>query len=142
MALSGNLNIINYEDTGNILTSSFTVPVDVGEDDPYYAQRGTTVERYTSESLAVSSSYNNAYVKIKASNVWVGMEPTLDTGSFHVAITYRVYGSQASRSADISNYLEQHCIETTWDNDVDSNIFTKSYATLKYELGANTLTDV
>ena len=66
MALSGNLNIINYEDTGNILTSSFTVPVDVGEDDPYYAQRGTTVERYTSESLAVSSSYNNAYVKITA----------------------------------------------------------------------------
>jgi len=142
MALSGNLNIINYEDTGNILTSSFTVPVDVGEDDQYYAQRGTTIERYTSESLAVSSSYNNAYVKIKASNLWVSMEEGFETGSFHLDVTYRIYGSQASRSADINNYLKEHCIGTSWDTDVDSNTFTKSYATLKHELGADTLTDV
>ena len=142
MALSGNLNIINYEDTGNILTSSFTVPMDVGEDDQYYAQRGTTVERYTSESIAVSSSYDNAYVKIKANNVWCNMVEGTQTGSFHLDITYRVYGSQASRSANINNYLDQQTIDTSWDPDVDGNVFTKGYAVLKYELGADTLTDV
>ena len=69
-------------------------------------------------------------------------EDGYETGSFHLDVTYRVYGSQASRSADINNYFDQRTIDTSWDPDVDSNIFSKSYAVLKYELGADTLTDV
>jgi len=142
MALSGSLNIISTQETGNILTRSFTVPADVSEDDPYYAQKGTTVEGYYTESIIVSSSYTNSYVKLRQANMWVNMEEGTDTGSFNLECQYRVYGSEVSKSADLNNYLLERTINTTWDIDTDSNIFTKSYSTLKNELGADTLTDV
>ena len=142
MALSGSLNIISTQQTGNVLTRSFAVPMDVGEDDQYYDQRGTEVEAYYSESIIVSASYDNSYVKIKSSNVYVNMEEGTDTGSFHLDCTYRIYGSEASRSADLNNYLEEHTIVTSWDPDVDSDVFSKSYSRLKLELGVDTLTDV
>ena len=142
MALSGSLNIISTQQTGNVLTRSFTVPMDVGEDDIYYDQRGTEVEAYYSESIIVSASYDNSYVKLRQANMWVNMEEGTDTGSFNLECQFRVYGSEASKSADLNNYLVEKTIDTTWDVDTDSNIFTKSYSTLKLELGADTLIDV
>ena len=142
MALSGSLNIVNYELSGNIITSSFTVPMDVHPSSSYYDQRGQTVEEYVSESVAVSSSYNNAYVKIKANNIWINTEEGTDTGSMNLESTYRIYGSKASRSADLNNHLLESAINITWDPDLDSNVFSKSYSQIKNELGADTLTDV
>jgi hypothetical protein len=143
MALKGNLNFISTQLTGNIVTSSVSVPTDLNPDDQYYEQRGTTVTEYHSESIIVSESMDDAYVKIKNMNLWVNTTSGSDgVGDMMVESDYMVYGSEASRSADISNYVDMKGINLTWDSDLDSDIFSKVYAQLKDELGADTLQDV
>jgi len=142
MALSGSLNIINWEKGENIVSHSFTVPTNIPETDPYYDQRGETITQYVTESIVVSSSYDNVYVKIKANNIWVNTEEGTDTGSMNLESTYRIYGSEASRSEDLNNHLLESAVDTPWDPDIDSNIFSIAYASIKNELGTDTLTDV
>jgi len=143
MALKGNLNFISTQLTGNIVTSSVSVPADLNSGDQYYEQRGTTVTEYHSESRIVSESMDDAYIKIKNMNLWVNTTSGSDgLGDMMVESDYMVYGSEASRSADITNYVEMKGINLTWDSDLDSNIFSKVYAQLKDELGADTLQDV
>jgi hypothetical protein len=143
MALSGSLNFITSTYTGNVISTSVSIPANIEEGSQHYEHRGTTISIPISESAIVSESMDNAYLKIKNMNLWVNTTSGSDSvGKMTVTANYLVYGNQTSRSADIENYIDMKGIEIGWDPEVDSLCFSKVYAQLKDELGSNTLQDV
>lgn len=119
------------------VTHSITYPADIAEDDPNYELRGTTVEEYDIEKEFDTTDHEGAYALIFSGNHYRGLG-----GSHHFNYEYRVYGSEASRSVSIDNYLEAKMVGgISWDFDNFNDAYTTAYSDLKQRPGFELMED-
>jgi len=137
MALTGSLNLYTAVDTGLSESVTLTYPSDLPSNHPNYDKRGTTETLKVPEVRVDTASYDDVYINIHDANI------SLITGQHELHSTYRIYGSEASKSLDKENYLFQG--ETSvgiWDWDNDTNPYSKAYTHLKTQGGWENLTDI
>ena len=139
MALSGNITLLEYSGSGKYQTVTINVPADAPSGSEFYEHRGQSVTQSTEIDIITSSSLP-CYIKITSIQIW---PPRIDSEStVYIEPTYRVYGSEASRSADVSNYLWVSSTSTEWDADVDTDPYQTSYNSIKAAYSDDSLSNV
>ena len=139
MALTGSLTTIEATGTGNYETITIDIPADVPATDPNYEHRGSSVTESVEIVNETSSSLEGVYIKITSMQIW---PPRIATDpKVYIEPTYRVYGSQASRSADVENYIRQTYETVEWDPANDTDPYQVSYDLIKSMYPNDTLTD-
>tara|TARA_Y100000592_G_scaffold50790_1_gene80275 strand:+ start:428 stop:850 length:423 start_codon:yes stop_codon:yes gene_type:complete len=139
MALTGSLTTIEATGTGNYETITIDIPADVPETDPNYEHRGSSITESVEIVNETSSSLEGVYIKITSIQIWPPRITTSD--KVYIEPTYRVYGSQASRSADVENYIRQTYETVEWDPANDTDPYQVSYDLIKEMYPNDTLTD-
>ena len=139
MALTGSLTTTEVTGTGNYETITIDIPADVPETDPNYEHRGSSITESVEIVNETSSSLEGVYIKITSIQIWPPRITTSD--KVYIEPTYRVYGSQASRSADVENYIRQTYETVEWDPANDTDPYQVSYDLIKEMYPNDTLTD-
>jgi hypothetical protein len=132
MALTGSFTYQVYTNQSESVERIITYPADLPSSHLDYEKRGTT-ETITEEvTVTEDQTIEGAYVAIKTANIWKTVESNLDPEKLMLTSNYRVYGSEASRSADVNNYIiELDAVVKAWDWDIDTNPYSATYDYIK-----------
>ena len=140
MALSGSLTYINTTGSGVFETITINVPADAPSGSEYYDYRGQSVTQSVETNTLTSESYDGVYVKVTSIQIW---PPRIESDStVYLEPTFRIYGSKASRSADIDNYILSDFKTKEWNTASDTDPYQLAYDLIKAEFPTDTLTDV
>ena len=143
MALSGRITTFNHEGTGNYETVNVEIPANLISGSEWYDYRGQTITHSVEISNVTTQSYEDVYVKV--TNIQI-FSPSLksdgDNSPLHIESTFWVYGSEASRSEDVNNYMFEEYKQQVWDADTDTDPYAVSYNLFKESFPTDTFIDV
>mgnify|MGYP003120591565 CR=1 FL=1 len=139
MALTGSLTELIYVNTGEYETVTVDIPADEPSDSEYYEYAGQQITQSVEIVNTTSSSLEGVYIKISSIQIWpprIGQDNIV-----FIEPTYRIFGSEASRSADVNNYIRQGQDTLEWDTDTDTDPYQVAYDLIKASYPNDTLTD-
>ena len=141
MALSGSLTFVDMVTGSGLYESiSINVPEDEDVDSVFYDYRGTKHTYVAEIKQPVSYSVDDAYLKVTSIQIWPPRIAHEDT--VYLESTFRIYGSEASRSSDVNNYVKEGYYTIEWDPSTDTDPYQVSYDLIKSNFPNDTLTDV
>lgn len=139
MALTGSITQLNYEGTGEYEIVNVDIPADEPSGSEYFEYRGQQVTQSIEIVNTTSSSLEGVYIKITSIQIW---PPHIEQEStVYIEPTYRIFGSEASRSADVSNYITQGSETIEWNTETDTDPYQVSYDLIKSMYPNDTLAD-
>ena len=139
MALTGSLTNYDYVGTGEYEIVNVEIPADEPSGSEYFEYRGQQITQSLEIVNETTSSLEGNYIKITSIQIW---PPRIESDStVYIEPTYRIFGSKASRSADITNYIEQGYQTTEWNTETDTDPYQLAYDTIKGAFPNDTLTD-
>tara|TARA_R110000822_G_scaffold281276_1_gene402990 strand:+ start:5351 stop:5773 length:423 start_codon:yes stop_codon:yes gene_type:complete len=138
MALTGTWTKYTTSNGEVLSSSSVTYPADLSDDHPDFINAGTTEIVNVYETIITSQSFDDAYVNLYQVNVF---KSQANDGGCFLDYEYRVYGSEASKSADIDNYIHKESNMIIHDFEVATSNHVQAYNHLKTQAGCEALTD-
>ena len=141
MALTGSFTHQVHTNTSESIDVIISYPADIPESHVDYDKRGTTETVTEIRPIIDDVLYNEVYITVKTANIWKAVEREDNPEKLILTSTYRVYGNEASRSADVNNHiLELDAVVKDWDWNLDTNPYSATYDYLK-SLPDNNLED-
>ena len=141
MALTGSFTHQVHTNASESVDVIISYPADIPESHIDYDKRGTTETVTETRPIIDDVLYNEVYITVKTANIWKAVEREDNPEKLILTSTYRVYGNEASRSADINNHiLELDAVVKDWDWNLDTNPYSATYDYLK-SLPDNNLED-